>query len=57
MAQRKCEQCNTAMTGTEKVKVTVPEEECEHCNSELYSEYTFCSKQCARDWLAQNISK
>jgi len=51
MGTRKCEQCNCQIDKIEKVSITIPEEECEYCHSDIYSEYTFCGKECAKRWL------
>ena len=54
MGKRKCDSCGNEIEKESEHSLKVPEEPCEHCKSEVYSEYFFCSKACVSDWLQKN---
>lgn len=54
MAKLKCEFCFGRISESQFVELKIPEGECKHCNTETYSEYTFCSEPCAIKHLLKN---
>jgi predicted nucleic acid-binding Zn ribbon protein len=51
MGQRKCEVCGEPLSKSNIFELKVPEEECKHCGSDVYSEYHFCSAKCTQSFV------
>jgi len=45
----KCDYCKGKIEKEHSLKI--PEQECQHCNSEIYSEYCFCSLSCVYNFI------
>jgi len=54
MGRRNCDNCGKVIEKESEHSLKMPDEYCEHCKSERYAEYYFCSKDCVKDWLGKN---
>lgn len=51
----RCDNCKKQIQNSTNWQLRKPCGECEHCNSELYEEYDFCSKDCLTEYMIKTF--
>ncbi len=54
MGSRNCDNCKEKIEKEKEHILRSPDDYCKHCDSELFSEKHFCSKDCVIAWLKKD---